>query len=85
VRNEPPKSEPSASGTSAAASAAAPPPVEPLADMRRSQGLRVAPNTRLTVLPPAANSGVFVLPMTTQPARLSLTTVSPSSSGTWSA
>jgi hypothetical protein len=59
--------------------------VEPLADNRVSQGLRVAPNTALTVLPPVANSGVLVLPMMTAPAALSRVTASASSIGTLSA
>src|SRR6185503_4895546 len=65
VRMLPPKSPPVASHTWPDASAAAEPPEEPLALMRKSHGLRVAPNTSLNVLPPAANSGRLVFPITT--------------------
>ena len=47
----------------------------------RSQGLRVAPNTRLTVLAPAPNSGVLVLPTTMAPACLIRFTTAASSLG----
>ena len=66
------------------ASAAAEPPLEPPAVRARSHGLRVAPNTALTVLGPNANSGVLVLPSTMAPAARSRWTTSASSSGTWS-
>src|SRR5688500_1576227 len=67
VRILPPKSPPVASHTCPAARAAAVPPEEPLADLVTSQGLSVAPKTSLNVLPPAANSGRLVLPITTAP------------------
>ena len=67
------------------ASPAAPPPVDPPAESAGSHGLRVAPNTSLKVLAPAANSGVLVLPTTTAPAARRRRTTSASSAGTWSA
>src|SRR5712692_1199958 len=84
VRKLPPKSVPSASGAMRAASAAAPPPVEPEAESAVFHGLRVAPNTLFTVLAPAPNSGVLVLPSTIAPATFSRRTISASSVGTWS-
>ena len=68
-----------------AASAAAAPPLLPPALRLRSNGLRVAPNTRLTVCEPAPNSGVFVLPRLIAPAPDIRSTTSASKSGTWSA
>src|SRR3954468_23056757 len=62
MRSEPPRSVPSARAIMPVASPHAPPPVEPPALFDGSQGLRVRPNTSFHVLPPAANSGVFVLP-----------------------
>ena len=50
-----------------AASAAPVPPEEPPAERARSQGLRVAPNTSLSVSAFHPCSGEFVLPSTTQP------------------
>jgi hypothetical protein len=67
------------------ARAAAEPPLEPPAERVRSHGLRVAPNTSLTVFGPKANSGVLVLPITIAPAARSRSTTSASASGTWSA
>src|ERR1700732_3133969 len=61
LRSEPPMSLPCASHAMPVASATAAPPEEPAADRDKSQGLRVAPNTSLKVLAPAANSGVFDL------------------------
>ena len=49
MRIEPPPSDPVAMGTIPAAIAAALPPEEPPGLWARSQGLRVAPNTGLTV------------------------------------
>src|SRR6476660_531558 len=62
LRSDPPRSLPSARQTIRAASAAAAPPLLPPALRLGSHGLRVAPNTGLTVCEPAPNSGVFVLP-----------------------
>src|SRR5438128_439177 len=64
-RSEPPWSEPCASQTSPVASATAPPPVEPPQVSEVFQGLSVRPKTSLKVLPPAPNSGVFDLAITT--------------------
>jgi hypothetical protein len=85
MRSEPPRSVPCASANIPEASPAAPPPVEPPALRAGSQGLRVRPKTGLKVLPPAANSGVFVFPTTSAPAARSRRTTSASSPGTWSA
>ena len=52
-------SVPVASQASPAATAAAEPPEDPPVVHRVSQGLQVTPNTSLTVLPPAPNSGVL--------------------------
>ena len=65
-----------------AASAAAAPPLLPPALRLRSYGLRVAPNTGLTVCEPAPNSGVFVLPRLIAPAPDIRSTTSASKSGT---
>jgi len=64
------------------ASATAAPPLEPPHVSARFQGLRVAPNTALNVLPPAPNSGVLVLPTTMAPEAFNRATVSASSAGT---
>ena len=61
MRIEQPKSVPCASGTMPVATATAEPPDEPAGLSAGFQGLRVAPNTSLTVLAPVANSGVLVL------------------------
>ena len=71
TRTEPPKSVPCASGSMPVATATAEPPDEPAGLNFGFHGLRVAPNTALTVLAPAANSGVLVLPSTMAPAALS--------------
>src|SRR6187549_1251535 len=62
ILSDPPRSVPSASPIIPVASPTAPPPVEPPALFAGFQGLRVRPNTSFQVLPPAANSGVLVLP-----------------------
>ena len=59
MRIEAPKSVPWASGSIPEATATAEPPDDPAGDSARFQGLRVAPNTGLTVLAPVANSGVL--------------------------
>jgi hypothetical protein len=82
IRIEPPKSVPWAIGTMPVATATAEPPEEPAGLRARFQGLRVAPNSTFTVLAPAANSGVLLLPSTTAPAALSRRTASASASGT---
>ena len=77
-------SVPSASGTMPAASAHAAPPLDPPAERVGSTGLRVVPKTVLNVCDPAANSGTFVLPITTAPAPRTRSTSSSSAAGTWS-
>ncbi len=84
LRSEPPRSLPSASGTSPAASAAAAPPLLPPQVLARSYGLQVAPKTALKVCDPAPNSGVLVLPMTMAPAARRRSTSRASAAGTWS-
>ena len=74
MRMEPPPSEPVASGTMPAASAAAAPPEEPPGPRLVSKGFRDGPKMALVVLPIQPNSGVFVLPTTTQPAARSRAT-----------
>ena len=78
-------SEPSASGTMPEASAHAAPPLDPPALRVGSTGLRVVPKTVLKVWLPAANSGTFVFPIGTAPARRIRSTTSSSRSGTLSA
>ena len=73
---------PSAIGCMPAASAAAAPPEEPPAVTERSYGLRVMPKTSLNVFPPAANSGMLVLPSVTTPAAFMRSTTTSSWSGT---
>ena len=82
IRNDPPRSPPFASAVIPQASATAEPPDDPPADRSRFQGLRVAPNRAFSVFGPAANSGVFVLPMTIAPACFSRATSTESSVGT---
>ena len=85
LRNDPPRSLPSATGSMPLASAVAAPPLEPPQVRAGSQGLRVLPKTGLKVCEPAPNSGVFVLPMTTAPAPRIRSTIRASRSGTLSA
>src|SRR5688572_17314928 len=66
-RIEPPASVPSARGARPAASAATAPPLEPPGVSSVFHGLRVGPNTRLSVNEDSANSGVLVLPTMTAP------------------
>src|SRR4051812_33881877 len=70
-RMEPPPSPPVAMGPMPQATAAAEPPLDPAAVRSRFQGLRVGPKRRLSVGDFQPNSGVFVLPRMTTPARLS--------------
>ena len=74
IRMLPAKSLPVASQTWPAASAAAEPPDEPPQVFVVSHGLYVVPNTSLCVVPPAANSGRFDLPITMAPAASSRST-----------
>ena len=82
MRIEQPKSVPCASGIMPDDTAAAEPPDEPAGLRSVFHGLRVAPNTGFTVLAPAANSGVLVLPRMIAPALRSRVTASASSVGT---
>ena len=74
MRSEPPPSDPVARGTRPAATAEALPPDEPPGVWSRFQGLRVGPNTALSVSAFQPTSGVFVFPRTTQPAATSRAT-----------
>src|SRR5207342_345945 len=85
LRNEPPMSEPSASGTMPAARAHAAPPLDPPALRVGSTGFTVVPKTGLKVWLPAANSGTLVFPIGTAPARRIRSTTSSSRAGTLSA
>src|ERR1051325_7554017 len=85
TRSAPPRSVPSAIAIIPVASPTAPPPVDPPALFDGFQGLRVRPKTSFQVLPPAANSGVLVLPIMIAPAFRNRSTTSASTSGTWSA
>ena len=68
LRIDPPPSVPRASGASPAATAAPAPPDEPPGVWPRLHGLRVAPNTRLSVTPTQPSVGVLVLPSMMPPA-----------------
>ena len=63
------------------AKAAALPPEEPAGVFVRSNGLEVAPYTKFFVLPPAPNSGVFVLQKIIAPSLLISSTIVSSLSG----
>ncbi len=82
LRSDPPRSVPSARQIIRAARAAAAPPLLPPALRVGSNGLRVAPKTRLTVCEPVPNSGVLVLPRLIAPAPAIRLTTSASRSGT---
>ena len=82
TRTEPPKSVPCASGSMPVATDTADPPDEPAGLSAGFHGFLVAPNTALTVLAPAANSGVLVFASTMAPAAFSRRTTSASSPGT---
>src|SRR5262249_60153982 len=68
IRTDPPPSLPWASGASPAATAAAAPPLEPPGVRDASHGLRQSPFSSDSVTAIVPNSGVFVLPITTNPA-----------------
>ena len=72
-------SEPSAIGASPAATAAPLPPLLPPGVRLVSHGLRVAPNSRVSVNDQSIISGTAVLPTMTAPAARSLRTTSASS------
>src|SRR4030042_972828 len=74
IRMEPPPSLPWAIGTKRADTAAAEPPLEPPGVRWISQGLRLGPNKRGSVVGRIPNSGVFVFPTMIKPARFSLAT-----------
>ena len=80
-RIEPPPSVPKAMAHSPAATAAAAPPLDPPGVRAGFHGLRVTPNTGLSVKPLSENSGVLVLPISTAPAARSLATGASSWSG----
>ena len=60
------------------------PPVDPAQVSEVFQGFRVRPKTSLKVDPPAPNSGVLDLPMTTPPSASIRSTSGWDFSGTWS-
>src|SRR5689334_16929084 len=68
MRIDPPPSDPVHRSTSPAATAAAEPPDEPPLVRCGAQGLRVGPNTRLSVSAWKPYAGVLVLPTTIAPA-----------------
>ena len=71
IRIEPPPSPACATGTIPLATAAADPPLEPPALRVTSHGLRVGPCASGSAVGISPNSGVFVLPTITKPARSS--------------
>ena len=71
-RIEPPVSVPSESGAIRAATQAAAPPLEPPGIRDKSQGFRVGKKAEFSFDPPIANSSMFVLPISTASAALSL-------------
>src|SRR5262245_3022998 len=85
IRIEPPPSLPWASGARPAATAAAAPPLEPPGVRDLSHGLRQSPFSSDSVIAIVPNSGVFVLPMTRNPASRMRRTTLVSKSGTLSA
>ena len=70
-RIEPPVSVPVAAGTMRAATAAAEPPEEPPGTRLFAHGFLTGPKCELSLEEPMANSSMFVLPVTTAPARSS--------------
>ena len=71
MRIEPPPSPACATGTMPLATAAADPPLEPPELRVGSQGFRVGPCDSGSAVGISPNSGVFALPMITNPARSS--------------
>ena len=71
-----------ASGTNPAAMAAALPPEDPPGEWSRFHGLRVGPNTVLSVSDFHPSSGVLVFPTTTHPAATSRATMAESAAAT---
>src|SRR5438093_11238553 len=80
-RIEPPVSVPSAPRQVRAATAAPEPPLEPAGKRSGFQGLRQVPWCGVSVVPPQANSCMFVLPTMMAPARLSPAATVASSGG----
>ena len=83
MRSDPPPSVPIPIGPSPAATAAEAPPLDPPGVSFVFHGLRVMPNTRLSVTPFQPNSGVFVRPMRIIPALRSRSTAGQSSAVTF--
>ena len=81
MRIEPPPSVPSAKGSRPAATAAAPPPEEPPGLRARSNGLRVAPKSLLSVVPRKPITGLLVLPTTIAPPASSMRSQKPQRAG----
>src|SRR5262245_14586226 len=75
-RIDPPRSLAWPTGTMPAATAAADPPLDPLVERTRSQGLRVGPNRAPSHEGDMPNSGVADFPMMTRPARSNRCTIS---------
>src|SRR4051794_14655315 len=71
-RIEPPVSVPIDIGAMRAATLAADPPLEPPAMHCKFHGLHVVKNAEFSLLPPIANSSMFVLPISTASASRSL-------------
>ena len=82
MRIEPPPSEPWATEPKPAATAAPAPPDEPPGVRVRSHGLRAVGYAGVSVVEREPNSGVFVFPTITNPARRMRATTSSSQSGT---
>ena len=85
MRIEPPPSLPCATGQRPAAVAAAAPPLEPPGVRETSHGFRQLPFSSDSVIAIVPNSGVFVLPSTTNPASRIRRTTAASNFGTLSA
>src|SRR5436190_23835316 len=82
LRIDPEVSPPVAATISPAASAAAQPLLDPPGVRDRSQGLLASGNAPPTLAPPNENSGSFILPTSTAPARARRVTTVASTSGT---
>src|SRR2546427_2905132 len=81
-RIEPPVSVPSAPRQVRAATAAPEPPLEPAGKRSGFQGLRQVPWGGVSVVPPQADSCLFVFPTMMAPARLSRAATVAASAGT---
>ena len=78
MRIEPPPSPPGARAAMPVATETAAPPEEPPEALSGFQGLRVMPESGLSVTPFQPNSGVVVLPKKTAPAARSRAVIGPS-------